>query len=289
MGPAPRRLIVTADDFGSTPGVNEAVEASHRRGILRFASLMVRGAAVRDAVRVARANPGLGVGVHLDLCEGGCAAAWGLRQFLRRGRGLEEEIDSQLRLCLSLGVRPTHLDSHLNVHVHPTVFPMVARAALRHGIGRIRLTGGELGLRLGFGLGGLLPSLAMGCVFGCLRSWLKGPRAPAALSPQGPAVRCNSFPQARELVVCDAVLGLLRSGMMTEDYLLWIIPRLPAGLTEVYLHPTADAGASAQAGPTPTHHSREELRALTSPRVRECLDRCGVSLVEARRAGAGPG
>ena len=70
-GPAPdrRRLIVTADDFGRTPWVNRAVEKAHRDGILRFASLMVQGGAAREAVRIARAHPTLGVGVHLDLCR----------------------------------------------------------------------------------------------------------------------------------------------------------------------------------------------------------------------------
>src|SRR4051794_16931156 len=61
-----RRLIVTADDFGMAPEVNEAVEAAHRRGVLTCASLVVTGAAA-DAVARARRMPDLGVGLHLAL------------------------------------------------------------------------------------------------------------------------------------------------------------------------------------------------------------------------------
>ena len=63
-------LIVTADDFGAAPEVNEAVEIAHRRGILTTASLMTAGAAAADAVARAKALPGLRVGLHLVLIEG---------------------------------------------------------------------------------------------------------------------------------------------------------------------------------------------------------------------------
>ncbi|MBI5624898.1 MAG: ChbG/HpnK family deacetylase [Elusimicrobia bacterium] len=269
--PAPS-LIVSADDFGSTPGVNEAVSLAHRHGVLTHASLMVRGAAASEAVRIAGENPGLGVGVHLELCSD-APAAWGLKSFLSGGRGLAEEIEEQVRLCLSFGIKPTHLDSHLNAHVHPTVFPLVVAAALRHGIPRVRLTGGEAGLRARFGGPGTAPALALGCVFAALRLRLKG-----------------LLPADGRVTSPDRTLGLLRSGMMTEDYLLWLIPRLPAGVTELYLHPTTDPTARSESGPTPTHHSHAEYLALRSPAVRESLSRSGVKLAgSVRPAGAGPG
>ena len=66
----PRRVIVTADDFGLSPEVNEAVERAHREGVLTAASLMVGERAAPDAVAVARRNPGLAVGLHLTLTDG---------------------------------------------------------------------------------------------------------------------------------------------------------------------------------------------------------------------------
>ena len=66
----PRKLIVTADDFGAAREVNEAVELAHTRGILTAASLMMSGAAVGDAVARARRLPALRVGLHLVLVDG---------------------------------------------------------------------------------------------------------------------------------------------------------------------------------------------------------------------------
>src|SRR4051812_46982398 len=65
-----RRLIVNADDFGASSSINSAVIQAHRNGILTTASLMVNGAAFAEAVELARADPALGVGLHLSLCCG---------------------------------------------------------------------------------------------------------------------------------------------------------------------------------------------------------------------------
>ena len=62
-------LIVTADDFGAAPEVNEAVEIAHTRGILTAASLMMSGTAVGDAIARARRLPTLRVGLHLVLVD----------------------------------------------------------------------------------------------------------------------------------------------------------------------------------------------------------------------------
>ncbi|MGH7212438.1 MAG: ChbG/HpnK family deacetylase, partial [Acetobacteraceae bacterium] len=66
----PKQIILTADDFGLSVAVNEAVEQAHRQGMLTAASLMVAGEAAEDAVRRARAMPALRVGLHLVLVEG---------------------------------------------------------------------------------------------------------------------------------------------------------------------------------------------------------------------------
>src|SRR5262249_8725535 len=65
-----KRVIFSADDFGITESVNDAIERAHRDGILHQASLMVAGAAAEDAVRRARALPSLRVGLHLVVVEG---------------------------------------------------------------------------------------------------------------------------------------------------------------------------------------------------------------------------
>jgi len=70
-----RRLIVNADDFGASPGINRAVIQAQREGILTSASLMVNEPAFADAVALARQNPRLGVGLHLALSHGHSALA----------------------------------------------------------------------------------------------------------------------------------------------------------------------------------------------------------------------
>ena len=64
-----RYLIVNADDFGQSPGVNRGVAAAHERGVVTSASLMVRWPAAAEAAEYARAHPELSVGLHLDLGE----------------------------------------------------------------------------------------------------------------------------------------------------------------------------------------------------------------------------
>ncbi|MDE1977678.1 MAG: ChbG/HpnK family deacetylase, partial [Elusimicrobia bacterium] len=92
---APRggKLIITADDFGADASVNRAVIKAHREGILTHASLMVDRPQAAEAVRLAKENPGLGVGLHVELCADN-PGAWGMRYFFLREhrRRIEPEI-----------------------------------------------------------------------------------------------------------------------------------------------------------------------------------------------------
>lgn len=257
-----RRLIVTGDDFGFSPAVNEGILKAYREGILRFASLMVTGRAVEDAARLARENPGLGVGLHLDLCSAN-PVYWGLRYYFSakdRAR-LEAEITRQIEACLRLGIKPTHADGHINIHTHPSIFPILARLAKRYGIARLRLARGELALSWRYSKRRFLPQLLLGATFSALASRLA--------------------PQAAGLCVPERSLGLLRSGLMSEEYVLSLLGNLPAGLTEIYFHPSSDPGSAAGARPTPSHQSISELETLTSPRIRAALQREGIRLLSA--------
>lgn len=252
-----RRLIMTADDFGDTPAVNAAVLKAYREGVLRFASLMVRRPAAAAAAAAARDTPGLGVGLHLELCASAPASA-GLRYFFdpRARAGLEGEIRGQIETLLALGLRPTHIDGHINVHVHPTVFPAVCRLARQYAIPRVRLPMCE-----GFlGVATIAAALQAG-VLAVVGAWVRG--------------------EASGLEVPRS-WGLLRSGLMSEDYVLRLIGRLPEGTTELYFHPTMDESLRPHARPTPSHQSVCELETLLSPRVRRAIEEGGVELVSAR-------
>ena len=260
-----KSLIVTADDFGYSNSVNEAVIRAYRDGILRYASLMVDRPGACEAARLAKQNPGLGVGLHLELCASS-PAVWGARYFFspsQRAR-IEPEISRQFDKFASLGLKPTHVDGHLNIHVHPVIFPKLCRLARERGVRRVRLPGGEAPLCLAYGGSGRLAQAGVAAVFGALRAWLKG--------------------RAGGLRVPESAFGLLRSGRMSEDYLVWLIERLPEGETEIYLHPSADPGSAVTDRPTAIHQTVTEFRGLISPRVRSALQRSGAAL--AQEAGA---
>jgi predicted glycoside hydrolase/deacetylase ChbG (UPF0249 family) len=254
-----RRLIVTADDFGDTPEVNAAVLRAYREGILRFASLMAFRPAAAEAAGIARDNPGLGVGLHLELCASQPERAGARYFFSARARaGLEGEIRGQIEALLKLGIKPTHIDGHINIHVHPVIFPAVCRLAREYGIPRVRLPAGEWEALKGFPGSESLGTALLAGVFGAMGSFID--RAAEGLD------RPQSW-------------GLLRSGLMKEEYALWLIGRLPEGTTEMYFHPTINTALRAWAEPTASHQSTTELEALLSPKVRAALEARGVELV----------
>jgi chitin disaccharide deacetylase len=129
-----RRLIVNADDFGQSPGVNQGVIRAHERGIVTSASLMVRWPAAVDAASYARGRPALSVGLHLDLEE------WAFRHGAwTRLYGVvpvddlttvTAEVERQLAAFrVLLGHDPTHFDSHQNVHLREPVRTVLAGVA----------------------------------------------------------------------------------------------------------------------------------------------------------------
>lgn len=132
-------LIVNADDFGLTPGVNRGIEEAFVHGIVTSASLMVRAGAAEDAARFARAHPELSVGLHLDLGEWihervGWVAVYEVVP-LSDEPAVQTEVAAQLtRFEQLVGRGPTHVDSHQHVHLSDPVRSVVERVAQRAGI-----------------------------------------------------------------------------------------------------------------------------------------------------------
>jgi predicted glycoside hydrolase/deacetylase ChbG (UPF0249 family) len=124
-----RILIVNADDFGRSPGVNRGIAIAHEHGIVTSTSLMVRRPGAEEAARYARKHPKLSVGLHVDLGE------WvyrdGAWEPVEEVLGpVEEAVDHQLALFTSLiGHEPTHLDSHQHVHREGQVRTVLADRA----------------------------------------------------------------------------------------------------------------------------------------------------------------
>jgi predicted glycoside hydrolase/deacetylase ChbG (UPF0249 family) len=157
----PPRLILNADDFGLTPGINRAVAELYQAGVLTSATLMATGPAFADAVAVARSNPGLGVGCHLVFVGGipishpesipSLLGADGktfrpsvvdfaqavLRRTIRAS-DLARETQAQIQKLQRAGVDVTHVDTHKHTHLFPFVAQTVQHIAQRCGVEAMR-------------------------------------------------------------------------------------------------------------------------------------------------------
>lgn len=155
------RVIFNADDFGRTPEINAAVIRAHRDGVLTSASLMVGAAAAGEAVALARANPALGVGLHVVVSSGravlpaariphlldaggglpGATFRTGLRYALHQParRELAREVAAQFERFADTGLPLTHVDCHEHMHIHPAVLGLLLPLAEHFGACGIRL------------------------------------------------------------------------------------------------------------------------------------------------------
>lgn len=134
-----RYLIVNADDFGLSPGINRGIIKAHEQGIVTSTSLMVRQPAAAEAAAYAREHPQLSVGLHVDLCE------WTFSDEVWRpiyevvpaddAAAVAEEVSRQLKAFRSLmGRDPTHLDSHQHVHRAEPVHSVLLKEGRKLGV-----------------------------------------------------------------------------------------------------------------------------------------------------------
>ena len=271
-----KHLIITADDFGLAPEVNEAVEAAHRNGVLSAASLMAGAPAAADAVARAKRLPGLRVGLHLALVEArpclpsavvpdlvdatgwlrSDTAAFGASIFFnpKLGRQVAAEIEAQFEAFRQTGLELDHVNAHQHFHLHPTIAGLMIRIGSRFGMRSVRLPAEPIKIVRA------IDPLA--------------PRAlPAVTAPWTALLRRRL--QRAGCRVPDRVFGLAWTGAMTGERIEGLIERLPEGVTEIYTHP---ATAGDFRGAAPGYRYAEELAGLLAPRTRAALDRSGASL-----------
>lgn len=261
---------MTADDFGLHLAVNEAVEAAARRGVLTCASLMMGAPATADAIERARRTPQLRIGLHIMLADGwasarpelipGIAHADGRISapmlakslfffFTRSGRRqLAVEIRAQFEAYARTGLALDHVNVHKHFHLHPTILSTLLRIAREFGMPPVRLPREPWWMAARHGVLAAVSAACLAPWVWLLRRKLR--RAGAA---------CN-----------DAAFGLAGSGAMDEAALLWLLARLPAGVSEIYLHPASESGGAITAS-MPDYRHTDELDALLSPTVRAAI------------------
>ena len=276
-----KRLIVNADDFGSSEAVNEAVVRAYTEGVLTSCSLMVTGAAFEHAVRLAHAHPGLAVGIHLVTVmgravlspaeiptlvdEAGCfssnpAAAGCKYYFSSQARcELRHELAAQFQKFSTTGLQLSHIDGHLHLHVHPVILNIALELGAWYGVQRMRVPQEEYHLALGFDRQNAGTKAVHTLLFGSLATWMKR------------QLRAHGF------VWAERVYGNLHSGRMDEAYFLYTLERLRAGTNEIYFHPAVYPGG--QPLTVDERQGTREFAALTSRAVGGRLRELGIALI----------
>lgn len=267
-----RLLIVNADDFGFTRGVNAGIVEAHKNGILTATTLMANGDAFDDAVTLASQTPSLEVGCHLVLIGGKSlltgvdlpASPVALVRAVIAGRiPIYEELSAQVRKIIAAGIVPTHLDTHKHTHLLPPVLNAVARIAAETGIRWVR---SPFDAKLNYRAP--RKKRIVGGALGLLRG-----RMASVLRKHG----CRST---------DYFAGFQITGRFTAADLVSLFDELPAGSTEFMCHP-GYLDDELRVAPTRLKQSRaDELTALTAPATREAISRYGIRLVNFRALGA---
>ena len=283
-----RRLIINADDFGFTSGVNRAIVESHTRGIVTSTTLMAGGTAFTEAVHLAKGAPKLGVGCHVVLIDGkpvldpenlpSLAQSRNFRDGLKSFalRAISGRIDSseiaaeataQIRKIQSAGIVVSHFDTHKHTHLFPKIVRPLLRAARECGVRAVR---NPFGPRFPLRSGQLLarPNL-----------WTRYAEVKVLRRFAGQfcdAVKREGF------AAPDGTLGIEVTGTLDETLFQAIAGSIPEGTWEFVCHPGYN-DAELQSAKTRLRESREtELRVLTLPASRQILQQAGIELISYR-------
>lgn len=287
-----RRLIINADDFGLSNGINRAIVEAHTRGIVTSTTLMANGAARDAATELVAANSNLSVGCHVVLVDGkpilapekiaslvenqGNAAQ--LREKLGSmavhallGRLVPEHIEAeatgQIRLLLDKGISLTHFDTHKHTHIFPPVLRPLLRAAKACGIGALR---NPFGPRLPLSLRDLRqrPNL-----------WKR------FLEVRVLGNFASSFRRTVAhfgLRTPDGSFGVVSTGALDSELFTAIVNCIPDGTWEFVCHPGYNDSELASVRTRLRESRQRELEVLTSVEAREALDRRGIQLISYR-------
>lgn len=280
-----RRLIINADDFGLTHGVNRAIAQAHSHGSLTSATLMASAAATNQAIEQALKTPALGVGCHVVLLDGtpilpaqkipGLAIPRAgtlhptlgkfLVQLLTRripAAQIEAEAAAQIALLQSRGLRLTHVDTHKHAHMFPAVLRPVLRAARAAGIFAIRNP--------------FEPAWASHAT----RSAPLTRRFQVSLLRRlEPAFR--RFVAEEGFRTTDGAIGVLATGTLDSATIASLLHHMPDGTWELVTHPGYDDADLAHARTRLTASRQIELEALMSLSARNDIELTSFTAPEA--------
>ncbi|HKT87509.1 MAG TPA: ChbG/HpnK family deacetylase [Candidatus Sulfotelmatobacter sp.] len=280
-----RRLIVNADDFGFTSGVNRAIVEAHTCGVVTSSTLMANGTAFDEAIALAKNTPGLSVGCHIVLIDGvpvldstqlqsltdSGRFRDGLKSFAARALAgrmdaaeITAEATAQIRRIQSAGINVSHIDTHKHTHLFPQILKPILRAAESCGVHALR---NPFGPRRPFRSSQLLARPNLWTRYAEVRILHAfSDKFQAAVSRAG-------------FVSPNGTLGIEVTGTLDETLFRAIAETIPEGTWEFVCHPGYN-DADLRAANTRLRESREtELHVLTLPSARELLIREGIELI----------
>jgi hopanoid biosynthesis associated protein HpnK len=283
-----RRLIINADDFGLTPGVNRAIAEAHEQGVVTSATLMANSFAFDEAVRIAKSSPRCSIGCHLVLLDGkplvdparltslvngkeGNSFRDGITGFAVRALSgridsdqVEAEATAQIRKLQSHGINVSHVDSHKHTHMFPAVLHGILRAARTCGVNAIRNPFDVVAANFVRAQRGLWKRYAqMKTVRGLARHFRRAVAKAGLRTP-------------------DGTLGIVATGHLDPHLFCKIADHMPEGTWELVCHP-GYLDADLVSISTRLRQSRlRELAVLISPDTRAVLEKRGVELISYR-------
>jgi hopanoid biosynthesis associated protein HpnK len=282
-----KRLIINADDFGLTAGVNRAIREAHTDGILTSATLMANGVAFTNAVALARSLPQLSIGCHVVLVDGSPVLApdqvpslmgqqqSSFRQNLSKfavlsisnrlnGDEIEAEVTAQIRKLQVAGIAVTHVDTHKHTQIFPNVLRPLLRSAKACGVRAVRNAFEPVRISLLAERPSLWKRISQVKFLSSLaRTFHKAVREADMFSP-------------------DGTLSIAATGVLDRKLFRLLLENLPEGTWEFVSHPGYH-DAELQSVRTRLKESRaQELRLLTSPEAREIVSKNGIELISYR-------
>jgi chitin disaccharide deacetylase len=283
-----RRLIINADDFGLTSGVNRAILEAHQHGIVTSATLMAGGKAFEQAVEGTRTAQQLSVGCHVVLVDGDpllpaeqvptLLAADGQTHF-RKGIGelaaaalrgridaaqVEAEAAAQMRKLQATGLTLSHFDTHKHAHMFPGILRPLLRAARSCGVRALRNPFAPV------------KPLALAHLLRRPRLWKRYSEVTALRRLLDNFRRAL---QEAQMITTDGTFGIVTTGALDLSLFEAIVGSIPEGTWEFVCHPGYN-DAELDTVRTRLRESRaQELRVLTSEAARAALQRYGVELI----------
>ncbi|MFL2556036.1 MAG: hopanoid biosynthesis-associated protein HpnK [Gammaproteobacteria bacterium] len=270
-------MIVTGDDFGLSTSINDAISKSYKEGILTTASLMISAPDAEHAIKIAKKNPKLNVGLHIVLCNGNSVLTskeisslvdpdceFKTNQFLaginyffnvKARNQLKKEIRAQFEAFKATGLRLDHVNAHKHMHLHPTIFNLIIKIGVEYNLTAIRIPNEPPLTSIIYNKKEYFIRYIRWIFFSIFTSQMKK--------------KCIK----NNMKFNNYIYGLHDSGHMHIEKLIRIIPHIKSGITEIYTHPSLKNNDTVQ-----NYEFVEEFKALIHVRTKRTIEKFNIKL-----------